>query len=604
MPVSSPQSTNISTSGETNSRQPEFGSDHIVDVFKSLDIEYAAFNPGATFRGIHDSIVNYGGNKKPEVIECCHEEISVAIAHGYAKANGKPMIALVHNIVGLQHASMAIFNAWCDRVPVLVLGGTGPMDTMKRRPWIDWIHTALVQGNLVRDFVKWDDQPHALSNVAESFLRGYRTAMTEPQGPIYICYDAEIQEGRVTGDVLLPDVNRYSVAAPFQAEQRALEKAAELLTQARFPVIVADLMGRNPESVRHLVELAEVLCAPVIDTDKRNRFNFPNTHPLDVSGADQEIIKRADVILGLDVQDLFGALSTTDRVARIARMGIGKETQVIHIHLNDLIVRSWSTDYQRLPAVDLPILADTSVALPELVALCKEKMKGENPKTSGRLQRREECTEIHNRLRQTWAEAATTPVRNGRLTVPFVAKEIWETIKSEDWTLVNGDFNSWVRRLWVLDKPYQYLGRAGGGGLGYGMGASLGATLANKGSGRLCVNIQSDGDFLFTASALWTAAHHRIPTLAIMYNNRSYYNSEEHGINMARSRQRPVENAGIGTQITGPDVDFATMAKSYGLWGKGPITRPEEVRPAVQEAMRRVKEQQEFALVDIVMEPR
>ena len=185
-----------------------------------------------------------------------------------------------------------------------------------------------------------------------------------------------------------------------------------------------------------------------------------------------------------------------------------------------------------------------------------------------------------------------------------MAKEIWETIKSKDWTLVNGDFNSWVRRLWVLDKPYQYLGRAGGGGLGYGMGASLGATLANKGSGRLCVNIQSDGDFLFTASALWTAAHHRIPTLAIMYNNRSYYNSEEHGINMARSRQRPVENAGIGTQITGPDVDFATMAKSYGLWGKGPITRPEEVRPAVQEAMRRVKEQQEFALVDIVMEPR
>ncbi|MBI3016295.1 MAG: thiamine pyrophosphate-binding protein [Candidatus Tectomicrobia bacterium] len=603
MPVSSSPST-ASVAELATPRRPEYGSDHIVDVFKALDIEYTAFNPGATFRGIHDSIVNYGGNTRPEVIECCHEEISVAVAHGYAKAAGKPMIAIVHNIVGLQHASMAIFNAWCDRVPVLVLGGTGPMDTMKRRPWIDWIHTALVQGNLVRDFVKWDDQPHTLSNVAESFLRGYRIALTEPQGPIYICYDAEIQEGRVTEEISIPDVSRYGLPAPFQAERGALEKAADLLTRAKFPVIIADFVGRNPGAVRHLVELAETLNVPVLDTDKRNRFNFPNTHPLDLSGADNEIIKKADVILGLDVQDLFGALSTTDRVARVARMGIGKETQVIHIHLNDLIVRSWSTDYQRLPAVDLPILADTSVALPELVTLCKERLKGENPKTSGRQQRREECTEIHHRLRQTWAEAASTPVRNGRLTVPFVAKEVYEAIKSEDWTLVNGDFNSWVRRLWTMDKPYQYLGRAGGGGVGYGMGASLGATLANKGNGRLCVDIQSDGDLLYCASSLWTAAHHRIPLLAVMFNNRSYYNSQEHGINMAKARNRPVEKAGIGTEITDPNVDFTTLAKAYGLWGKGPITRPEEVRPAIQEALRHVKEQNEFALVDIVMEPR
>ncbi len=170
------------------------GSDVIVDLLHASGIEYAACNPGATFRGLHDSIVNYGDNHMPELIECCHEEISVAIAHGYAKATGKIMAALIHNIVGLQHASMAIFNAWCDRAPVLTLGATGPMDTDLRRPWIDWIHTALVQGNLVRDYVKWDDQPHTVANIPESFLRALRIAQTDPEGPVYVCYDAGLQE--------------------------------------------------------------------------------------------------------------------------------------------------------------------------------------------------------------------------------------------------------------------------------------------------------------------------------------------------------------------------------------------------------------------------
>src|SRR5437016_11831401 len=161
----------------------QYGSDLIVDALRALGIEYAALNPGATFRGLHDSLVNYGGNERPGIIQCCHEEIAVAVAHGYAKAAGKPMAAIVHDVVGLQHASMAIFNAWCDRTPILVMGGTGPMNTSKRRPWIDWIHTALVQGNWVRDFVKWDDQPVGIEAIPSSMMRGYRIAMSDPTGP-------------------------------------------------------------------------------------------------------------------------------------------------------------------------------------------------------------------------------------------------------------------------------------------------------------------------------------------------------------------------------------------------------------------------------------
>ena len=257
-------------------KQPQYGSDVVVDLMKAFDIEYAAFNPGATFRGIHDSIVNYGGNYKPEVIFCNHEEISVAVAHGYAKVTGKPMIAIVHNMVGLQHASMAIFNAYIDRVPILVLGGTGPMNTKRRRPRIDWIHTALVQGNQVRDYVKWDDQPYTLADVPDSFIRGYRIATTDPMAPIYINYDADLQEDAITSLSRFP----MSVGMPRQRRCRRTRnlcaKQLNCWSTLRRRLLLRTRLGRNPKSVAALIELAELLSIPVMD--KGARFNFP-MHP-------------------------------------------------------------------------------------------------------------------------------------------------------------------------------------------------------------------------------------------------------------------------------------------------------------------------------------
>jgi len=354
-------------------KRPEYGSDIIVDLMKAFDIEYAAFNPGATFRGIHDSILNYGGNKCPEVIFCCHEEYSVAIAHGYAKAKGKPMVAITHNIVGLQHASMAIFNAWCDRVPVIVMGGTGPMDATRRRPWIDWIHTALVQGNQVRDYVKWDDQPFSLKSVPESFIRGYRIATTEPQAPVYICYDADIQEDPIKTPIEIPDLNRFAPPAPIQGNSEALKHAAELLVGAKSPLIIADLLGRNHAAVDALVKLAELLAIPVIDKGKR--FNFPNTHALDITEGGREFLAKADVILALDVPDLYGSLVSLNRTTRVSEYVIRPSAKIIHIHMNDMLLKSWAHDYHVLPPVDVPISADTSVAIPELVSICRRLLR-------------------------------------------------------------------------------------------------------------------------------------------------------------------------------------------------------------------------------------
>jgi thiamine pyrophosphate-dependent acetolactate synthase large subunit-like protein len=582
----------------TKKKKPEYGSDVIVDLMKAFDIEYAAFNPGATFRGIHDSILNYGGNKYPEVIFCCHEEISVAIAHGYAKAKGKPMAAITHNIVGLQHASMAIFNAWCDRVPVIVLGGTGPMDTTRRRPRIDWIHTALVQGNQVRDYVKWDDQPYSLKCVPESFIRGYRIATTEPKAPVYICYDADLQEDPVTHSVEIPDVTRFSPPASMQANPETLKRAAELLVGAKSPVIIVDFLGRNPDAVAELIKLAELLAIPVID--KGHRFNFPNTHPLDVTGGGKKFLEKADVILALDVLDLYGALTTVNRTTRVTEYVTRPAAKIIHITMSDMLVRGWSHDYQCLQAIDIPISADTSVALPELTGICRNLMRKIPNKKESVQSRFKKINAHHEKLRKNWSASVLLKSNATEISLPFLAHELWQVIKKEDWVLANGDARQWARRLWDWTKPYQYLGGSGGAGLGYGLGATIGAALAHRGSDRICVDIQGDGDLLMTPSALYTAAHHNIPMLIVIHNNQSFYNSEEHNIKIAQFRSRPVEKAGIGTHVGNPAVDFKKVAEGFGLYAAGPVLRAEDLRPALQKALAVVKEQKMPALVDVI----
>ncbi|MFC1814534.1 thiamine pyrophosphate-binding protein [Thermodesulfobacteriota bacterium] len=587
----------------TIKRQPKYGSDLIVDIMTGLDIEYAAFIPGSTFRGIHDSIVNHAGNVNPGVIFCCHEEISVAIAHGYGKVKRRPMAAITHNIVGLQHASMAIFNAWCDRVPVIVLGGTGPMDTTKRRPWIDWVHTALVQGNQVRDYVKWDDQPHNLKSVPSSLIRGYRIATTEPTAPVYLCFDVTIQEEPIHDPISLPDMSRFSAPPPIQANPEALKKAAALLVEARSPLIIADFLGRCPETVSVLIEFAELLSIPVID--KGNRFNFPNTHPLDVTGGASELMQKADVILALDVQDLHGAITATDNHIRKTEYVINTSAKIIHISMNDMLIHSWASDYESIEAVDIPISADTSIALPELTGLCRQLLgKDEDAKkmTAGRYIA---TKENHERLRKKWLEEARATASRKDIATAFLALEIWEVIKEEEWVLVNGSSNGWARRLWKFARPYQYLGRGNGGaGLGYGMGASIGATLAHDGTGKVCVNIQSDGDLLMTPGALWTASHHRVPLLIVMFNNQSFYNSEMHAVQLATIRNRPKANAGIGTHLDNPAINFAKMAESFGIYNEGPVTRSADLRPALQRALKVVKEKHLPALVDVITEAR
>ncbi|OLC18015.1 MAG: hypothetical protein AUH29_00240 [Candidatus Rokubacteria bacterium 13_1_40CM_69_27] len=582
---------------------PRYGSDLVVDLLRAVGMEYVAFNPGATFRGIHDSLVNYGGNRAPEIVLCCHEEIAISLAHGYAKAAGQPMAAITHNVVGLQHASMAIFNAFCDRVPILVLGGTGPMDTTKRRPWIDWIHTALVQGSLVRDYVKWDDQPASVAAIPEAFVRAWRIAMTEPQGPVYLCLDAALQEERLERAMALPDLARFAPPAPPQGDPRALEDAARRLCEAESPLIVVESLGRRPQAGAALQRLADLLAAPVVDLGDghRGRASFPNRHPLDLSGAKRELIQESDLILALDVFDLQGALGEVDRTTREVRP-LSDRAALITISLNDYAHRSWAHTYLSLVPVDLAIAADATLALGALVELVEDRLK-KDPRGTARRARAERLGARHRALAEQWRATAERQRADRPLAQSVLAAEVWEAIKTEDWILTNGTANGWVRRLWDW-MPERTCGGSGGAGLGYGLGASLGVTLAHRGSGKLCVDLQSDGDLLYVTSGLFTAAHHRLPLLMVMCNNRSYYNDEEHQERVAVVRGRAVENKGIGIRIDDPAPDFATIARGFGVYAEGPLDERAELQAALTRALRVVKEDGLPALLDVVIQAR
>jgi len=586
-----------------NAATPAAGADQrwashvIVDMLHRYQLPYAALNPGASYRGLHDSMVNYGGNK-PVMMLCQHEETAVQIAHGYAKASGRPMVAIVHNLVGLLHSNLAIYYAYIDRAPVFIIGATGPMDETKRRPRIDWTHTALVQGNAVRDYTKWDYQPHTIDGVPESFARAYGVMMTEPRGPIYMCYDAWLQEQPLDHDVPLPPKSAMPVPTALAGDPAALATAADMIAAAKRPVILAEFVGRDPKGFHALVELAETLGAPVYDVN--SRLNFPGNHPLNLSMV-KDVFRDADLVLCLDVRDWERPTTELVSVTRTLTSIPPADCTWIDIGFGDLELSSWALDYQRLLHAQLRVLADTTLAIPALTALLRKKIAAK-PALSTLIEERTRKTgERHRAARAKWAEQAREDWDASPIPLPRLASEVWKVIKNEDWVLTANTLEDWTHKLWDFDKPYRHPGKSLG--TGTQIGISLGVALAHRDAGRLVVDLQPDGDLMFDAGALWVAAKHKIPMLIVMYNNRAYYNDWEHQIRMAKKRGTPVERAHIGMDLDTPNVDFASLAKSMGWYAEGPIVHGKDVGPALKRAIARVKAGQP-ALLDTICQKR
>lgn len=551
-PIASPQ------------QQEVWGSDAIAAMLRELDVPYLALNPGASYRGLHDSIVNHLGNRQPQMLLCLHEESAVSIAQGYAKASGKMMGCVLHSNVGLMHATMSIFNAWCDRVPMLLLGATGPWDAAKRRPWIDWLHTCSDQGALIRDYTKWDNQPASVPATFEALMRAVQIADTAPRGPTYVNLDAAIQEAKIGAMPALPDVRRFRAPDPVLPAPQQLDEAAAMLSKARNPLILMGRASRSEAGWQQRQALAEKLQATVV-TDLKMPAAFPTDHPLHPSAPGIffspqtcQLVREADVILALDWYDLAGALKQ-------AWGGEPITAKVINVSPDQLVHRGWSMDYQALPPADIYMLCETDPVVPLLLE---------------RVQARPAAP--------AKPRAELPPLDESVVSIRALSKAVNEATEGQPVCFTHLPLG-WNGEYAHFRHPMDYIGLNGGGGIGAGPGITIGAALALKGSGRTPIAILGDGDFMMGVSAVWTAAHYEIPCLMLIANNRSFYNDEVHQERVAKERARPVENKWIGQKINDPDIDLAAMARAQGAVGIGPITDPKDLPGAVREGLAAVQ---------------
>src|ERR1700722_2080497 len=571
--------------------QKTCGSDFMVDVMRNVGIEYVAAIPGNTFKGLHESVINYGMTSTPtlQLISCMHEEMSVAIAHGYAKVAGKPMACMMHSTVGLQHAAMAFYNAYADRVPVFAIVGA-ILDARDRHGYVDWQHSVFDGPGLVRDFTKWDDTPLSLEHFAESATRAYQFSMTPPWGPTVLAVDQELQENDIPAGTP-PVIPKLSQLVPPAGEEGAIRETARQLVAAERPLIIADRAARTPEGLRLMIELAEALQAAVVDVS--GRMNFPWRHPLNQTRRQAALAAEADLILGLELTDFWGAIG--------GRLTPG--TKRISISSTSLYMKSNYQDFERYTPVDLAIPADAEATLPQLV----EEVRKQTP-----LQRHAffkargaRLAQDHQQSLEQSRNAAAVGWDSQPITTARLCAEIYGQIRDENWALCNGTVfqNYWPQQLWSPSHHYQYIGDAGAYGLGYLPGASVGAALAHREHGRLAVAIGGDGDLMFSPGALWTAAHHRIPLLYVVHNNRAYHQEVMYVQMMANKRNRGIDRAHMGNAIADPNVDFARLANGMGVYAEGPIIDPKDLGPALKRAVAVVK-RGEPALVDVVSQGR
>jgi benzoylformate decarboxylase len=554
--------------------QMKWGSDVVAEVTRRLDLKYIALVPGASYRGFHDSIVNYLGNENPQMIICLHEEHAVSIADGYGKVTEEPMAVALHANVGLMHASMPVFNAWCDRTPMVIFGATGPVDAHRRRPWIDWIHTSKDQASIIRDYTKWDDQPASPQAAVESVLRANQIARSVPYGPVYICLDAGLQEAPLTEGVAIPDAARFAPPPPPAAPRESVLKVLQAIDKAKFPLILMGRVSRKQADWDRRVRFAEAIGAAVL-TSSNDPAAFPTTHPLHFaapclrpSKAATALIEKADLILSLDWLDLAGVFRLS---LGAAQTQVPADKTIIHCSVDSVRTNGWSMDHQALAAVDIPIFADPD----QFVAQMLDEME---VKKTPKVKTRPEMKGFAHWNDGTGKSSAS---RGQPMSLWDMAMTVREFSKKQPVTFARLPIG-WPGEAYEFDGPLSFMGNDGGGAVGTGPGHTIGAALALKGTGRLTIGVLGDGDYLMGVNALWTASRMEIPVMIVVADNRSYYNDEMHQERVAQARSRPVQNRWIGQRIDDPRVDLVAMARAQGFESEDPVSTTEALAQALK----------------------
>jgi thiamine pyrophosphate-dependent acetolactate synthase large subunit-like protein len=570
----------------------EWGSDALAELLGRLDLRYVALVPGSSYRGLHDSLVNYAGNRDPRMLVCLHEEHAVAIAHGYAKVTGRPMAVAIHSNVGLMHATMAIYNAWCDRVPMLIVGATGPVDAARRRPWIDWIHTSADQGALIRPYVKWDDQPASVEAALDSLAQAYSITRAAPSAPVYVCLDVSLQEQRLPVPPAIPDVRRDKSPRAHGPDAEAVRTTLEFLGRARRPLFLLGRLSRDEHDWDRRVALAERYGALVL-SDLKNGAAFPTAHPLHPNPpgiflpvASAELIGAADLILSLDWTDLAGTL------AAAASHGHPASARIISCTTDSALRNGWSKDSFGREPVDLSVPADPDLLVSALLESDGPVKPAEWPAPAA--------------AQAPPARGASDGAGDGDgdgdgISMHDLAEALRAALAGVPACLVRLPLG-WHGADLEAGHPLDFLGMDGGAGIGSGPGMAVGAALALESTGRLPVAVLGDGDFLMGGTALWTAAHYRLPLLIVVANNSSFYNDVVHQERMAAQRGRPAKNSWIGQAITDPEPDLPAFARSLGFDAAGQVSDRSALPAALTAAVAAARSGQ-CALVDVRIRP-
>ena len=560
------------------------GSDLMVQVLKDLNIEYIAANPASSFEALQESIVNYGTppNTYPELITALHEESAVDMAHGYAKSQGHPMAVMLHGTVGLQHAAMAIYQCYHDKTPVLIIVGRD--DTFFRQE-----QTANDIAGLTRAFTKWDSQPESLESALSDIQRAFNEAITPPMGPTVVVVDTHIQKEEA-GNLVIPN---YQSPVFKKISKNQARKIAKDLLEAENPRLHVGRL-RTPEGIADAIRLAELTGSSVRTSATGGPMSFPERHPLCGNGGNID----HDYILGLESDgkdtSIQGPTLLSNAANRdLTNIGFGFIREPVIPPRRDL---SGKND----------ITADAESSLPLIINEFETINSSDSEVISNRIDSysKENLNTYQDELKKTLEKKRkgwnSSPVSLARL-----YSELWPMIKDLDWCLSSPTVFSSRHHIgmWDHDKPYSYLGMHGAGGIGYCIGASAGAGLAAKKRERIVINIQCDGDLNYTPGSLWTAAHHKLPVLTIMHNNRGYHQEVMYLHYMAGVRGRGTDRMHIGTTLRDPFIDYAKLAEAYGMNSEGPIENPDDLKAAFSRGIRSVLDGEPY-LIDVITEPR
>ncbi len=564
------------------------GSDLMVQVLRDLAIEYVAANPAASFEGLQESIINYGDtpNEMPEFISALHEESSVDMAHGYAKAEGRPMAVLLHGTLGLMHSSMAIYQAYQYQTPILLIAGRDDTNFLRSQSAND------IAG-IVRSITKWDAHPKTLAEALDAIQEGYRQAITPPCGPALVVLDTELQKEEA-GDMQVPAYVPPQITGISTSEASAVAKA---LIEAKNPRIAIGKL-RTPQGVNDAVELAELVGASTSTRAVIVPMSFPQRHPLCGPGSDTDY----DYTLGLETAGVQAAIIGPHRRSIEGR----DETGIGYGFVREPPTPVWGPYAPPKPSQN-DMHADAEASLPAIIAEAKSLL---SPAQENTIAARSKDHAVANHAAAVKSLEKALEVRrrgwNGSpISLARLYAELWILIKDEDWCLASptqfsGGHN---RVLWDHNKPYSHLGMHGAGGIGYCIGASTGAALAAKHRGRIVINIQCDGDLNMVPGSLWTAAHYRLPMLVVMHNNRAWHQEYMYAQFMAGVRGRGGDRAHIGTTLRDPFISYAKMGEAYGVESEGPISDPSKLFAALERGVNTVKQGRPY-LIDVLTQPR